>query len=97
MVPSARQIFTPTLADMKKILPILLLIVAACAGCVTRYSLVLTNGDIITAQGKPTYDAQKGRYYYTDANGQPASVFASKVREISPANMVDKGGTQFLK
>lgn len=91
-----RDSFYPVV-DMKKILPILLLIATVCAGCATRYSLVMNNGEILTAHGKPTYNAQQGRYYYTDASGKPASVPASKVREVAPASMVDKEGTQFNK
>jgi hypothetical protein len=80
---------------MKKILPVLLLSAAVCAGCVTRYSLVMNNGEVLTARGRPTYSAEQGRYFYKDANGKPASVPASKVREVAPASMVKKEGTQF--
>jgi hypothetical protein len=82
---------------MKKILPVLLLIAAVCAGCVTRYSLTMTNGEVVTARGKPTYNAEKGGYYYKDANGKLSFVFASKVREVAPASMAGKGNSQFIK
>jgi hypothetical protein len=81
---------------MKKILPVLLL-VAVCAGCSTQYRLTLTNGDVITSRGKPKYDAEKGCYYFKDANGETNMIFAGKVREIAPASMADKGGSQFYR
>lgn len=83
--------------NMKKIISVLLLIAAICTGCTTRYSLILTNGDVITSMGKPKFDEQKGYYLYKDADGQTNIVFASKVREVAPSSMADKGGTQFLK
>ena len=82
---------------MKKILPVLLLIAAICAGCATRYSLLLTNGEVVTAHGKPTYNAEQGRYYYKDVNGKLSYIPASKVREVAPASMADKGSEQFIK
>ncbi len=82
---------------MKKILPLLLLLVLAVAGCATRYSIILTNGDIITSSGKPTYDADRGWYYYKDTHGNTNVIFAGKVREIAPASMADKGSSQFYR
>ena len=82
---------------MKKILPIILLALVACSGCRSTYNLTLTNGDVLTSHGKPTYDPQQARYYYRDIHGQTNSIPASKVREIAPADMADKGGSQFLK
>jgi hypothetical protein len=82
---------------MKRILSVLLLVAAVCAGCATRYSLVLNNGEVLTSHGKPTFDAQQGRYFYKDVSGKTASVPASKVREVAPASMVKKEGTQFNK
>jgi hypothetical protein len=82
---------------MKKILPFILLIVMACSGCASNYTIVLNNGDVLTSRGKPRYDASRGTYYFTDAAGHPGSVSASRVREVAPSNMADKSGPQFLK
>lgn len=81
---------------MKRILPALLLSLALCDGCATKYSIILNNGDIITSKGRPTYDSQRVGYYYNDIHGQKSFVFASKVREVAPASRADKNGSQFL-
>ena len=81
---------------MKKIISILALAAVVCTGCATRYSITLNNGDVITSRGKPKHD-ERGYYFYKDANGQTNVIPAGRVREISPASMADKGGTQFLK
>jgi|HubBroStandDraft_5_1064220.scaffolds.fasta_scaffold1633367_2 hypothetical protein len=83
--------------DMKRIVPLLLLLLAICGGCASRYSIIMTNGEVISANGKPKYNAEKAVYLYKDVNGQTRFVFAAKVREISPASMADKNGSQFLK
>jgi hypothetical protein len=82
---------------MQKILSLLLLALALCGGCATRYNLTLTNGEVVTSKGKPTYDEQKAGYFYKDINGGRHFVFASKVREVAPASMADKNGSQFIK
>jgi hypothetical protein len=81
---------------MNKLIPILLLVALVCAGCSTRYSIILNNGDVITSRGKPQYN-EKGYYLYKDMDGQTNVIFASRVREVAPSSMADKGGTQFLK
>jgi hypothetical protein len=81
---------------MKKFLPVVFLALAACAGCTTTYNLTLTNGEVITARGKPKYDSQNGVYFYKSVNGQTNFVFAAKVREIAPTSMADKRGSQFI-
>jgi len=74
---------------MKRI-AVLLLAVALCGGCATHYTIVLQNGETITAKGKPKYDKDKGVYYFTDAQGNKEHVLGGNVREIAPENMVDK-------
>ena len=79
---------------MKKIAFVLLLAAFACAGCATRYNISLTNGDVITARGRPKYDQTKGGFYYKDGLGNPAFVSGGRVREVAPASM--SNDSQFL-
>ena len=79
---------------MKKNALVLLLVVTVCAGCATRYNISLTNGDVITARGRPKYDQTKGGFYYTDGLGNPAFVSGGRVREVAPASM--SNDSQFL-
>ena len=80
---------------MKKVFPILLFALAVCCGCTSTYRLTQTDGSILLAHGKPKYNAQDGRYYYKDLDGQVRFVYAAKVREIAPASIRDKNGSQF--
>ncbi len=84
------------LLNVKKSLLIFLL-AAICGGCATRYSITLTNGEVITAKGKPVYDSQRACYIFVNIHDQTNLVFASKVREVSPAGRADKNGSQFIK
>jgi len=79
---------------MKKIAFVLLLAAFVCAGCATRYNIALTNGDVITARGKPKYDPTKGGFLYKDGQGNPAFVSGGRVREVAPASM--SSDSQFL-
>jgi len=63
------------------------------AGCARNYTIVKTSGEHVTAHGKPKY--ANGYYYYTDATGHKTRVFASRVREIAPANMVSDPAAGF--
>jgi hypothetical protein len=75
---------------MKKVFPILLAALALCAGCATRYDITLTNGDVITALGRPHLDSSRQRYTYKDAEGRPAAVPAMRVKEVGPSSMREK-------
>ncbi|MDB6064153.1 MAG: hypothetical protein JWR26_361 [Pedosphaera sp.] len=66
------------------------------AGCTTRYSIVLNNGEILTAKGRPQLDRQQNRWHYIDASGQPAELPSGRVREISPESLRDTGGTKYI-
>ncbi len=72
---------------MKKIALVLLLAAFVCTGCATRYNIQLTNGDVITARGKPKYDEAKGGFLYKDGQGQPSFISGGRVREVAPASM----------
>ena len=81
---------------MKKNILILVFALFACAGCASHYDIVLNNGAVITAHGKPHLDKDKGRYLFTNAEGKPDAVSVLKVREIAPQSMRQKKGTQFI-
>jgi hypothetical protein len=53
----------------------------ANTGCARHYSVVMTNGTLVTANSKPKL---KGGYYvYKDAQGKEQYISQSRVREIS--------------
>lgn len=66
---------------------LLLLTVGALllTGCARSYTITLNSGNRITTQGKPKL--QHGHYVFKDFKGQPGSVPAGRVREVSPSNM----------
>jgi hypothetical protein len=80
---------------MKSFFFVLLLAAAICGGCATRYDITLTNGDVITARGRPRFDKDKQRYYYTDAGGKPANVSGMRVREVAPESMREPDNSNF--
>jgi Bacterial protein of unknown function (DUF903) len=84
-------------AIMKKLLSLTLLAFVFCTGCASQYTLTLNNGDRITSRGKPRYDRERNLYFFKNAQGVPDAIPASRVREVSPSSMMDKGtGSQFL-
>jgi uncharacterized protein YcfL len=82
---------------MKKNLFVLLLTIAICAGCASHYDITLNNGTVLTSQGKPHLDKDKGSYLFTDAEGKPDSVSVLRVRQISPHSMKAQKGSQFIQ
>ena len=81
---------------MKKNILVLLLAVIVGAGCATHYDIILNNGMVITAHGKPHLDKEKGRYLFTNASGKPDAISVLRVREIAPQSMRNKKGSQFI-
>ena len=70
---------------MKQRLSALLLGLACLAnGCVNRYTITLTNNNIMTTRGKPQYDKATDTYKFTDPLGRPGSVPAFRIKEIAP-------------
>jgi hypothetical protein len=66
---------------------IVLLSALLLGGCTSNYNVVLTNGRVITASGKPKLDTTKNRYVFKDVSGQPMEVPPGLVREIAPTSM----------
>lgn len=66
-----------------------LLLLTVCAlfltGCARNYTITLNSGNRITTKGKPKLE--HGHYVFKDYKGQPGSVPAGRVREVSPSNM----------
>lgn len=63
------------------------------AGCAQHYVIVQTDYSRIYLNNKPQY--KDGYYFYKDATGQQTSISSSKVREVSPADMVDDPNAKF--
>jgi hypothetical protein len=75
----------------------LLLALALCAGCASRYNITLNNGDVITARGKPKLDKEHSGYFFTDAAGNPDYISLGSVREIAPRSWKKKYDDQSFK
>jgi len=63
------------------------------AGCAQHYVIVRTDFSRIYINNKPKF--KDGYYYYKDATGQETSISSGRVREVSPANMVDDPNAKF--
>lgn len=70
---------------MKRFFLLTVVSLALLPGCARHYTITLSNGDRITAVGKPRLEG--GSYVFKDARGQPASVSAGRVREVVPSSM----------
>lgn len=70
---------------MKSLLTLVLFGVLLLTGCARHYTIVLNSGNRITTLGKPRL--QNGSYVFKDAKGQPGSVPAGRVQEVTPSNM----------
>ena len=79
---------------MKRMI-LLLLAVAWCAGCASRYNIILNSGEVVTARGKPQFNKDKGGYIYTDANGNKDFISLGHVREVAPASMSKNAGMTY--
>jgi hypothetical protein len=78
----------------KKLLPTLAALLLL-SGCARTYVITMMNGDRYMAYSKPKLDSN-GFYHYKDATGKEARpVFASRIREIAPPNMVSDPNAGF--
>ncbi len=66
---------------MQSIIFSVLLLLALCAGCRTRYDITLSNSDVIQAHSRPKLD-DRGCYVFKDASGKEVRVPASRIRQI---------------
>jgi hypothetical protein len=53
-------------------------------GCTHSYQITLSNGNTLTTSSKPKVNKEGDAYIFKDANGVPASVPRSRVKEIAP-------------
>jgi len=72
---------------MKTTVSVIILALFLCAGCATRYNITLSNGEVISAKGKPHYDKSRGIWIYKNAAGQLCKVPGGSVTEIAPRSM----------
>lgn len=70
---------------MKSSLALTLLVLTLLAGCARNYTITLSNGARVTGVGKPRLEG--GYYVFKDVQGQPVSIPAGRVREITPSSM----------
>lgn len=77
-----RKTLLPTLAG------ILLL-----TGCARNYVIVQNDFSRIYVNNKPKF--KDGYYYYKDARGQQQVISSTRVREVSPADMVTNPNAPF--
>jgi hypothetical protein len=59
-------------------------------GCARHYNIVLTNGNVYTAVGKPKYDKATGAYTFKDSKGRVSTVPGFRVKEIAAPGMEEK-------
>jgi len=74
---------------MKKITLGLLLTTVLCGGCATAYHIRLSNGEVLTAHGKPTLDRDHNVLIYYDASGQLRGISSLRVTEVVPRTLDD--------
>lgn len=65
----------------------LLVVLLALTGCARNYVMTLSNGSHVVTDGKPKL--VNGYYVGKDPSGRPVEVSAGRVREVSPASMVE--------
>lgn len=53
-------------------------------GCMNRYEITLSSGNIITTKGKPKYDKATDTFRYKDLKGTKRYVPSISVREVAP-------------
>ncbi len=69
---------------MKKLLWLTLVCGATLTGCARHYNMTLSNGQTVTARGKPKLDKATGTFRFTNAQGQPQVLPSFRVRTIEP-------------
>lgn len=65
----------------------LMLVLLILTGCARNYVMTLSNGSHVVTNGKPRL--VNGYYIGKDPGGRPVEVSAGRVREVSPASMVE--------
>ena len=68
----------------------LVILLAICGGCSTRYTIATTNGSQVTTKGKPRYDKSTATWWYKDMSGQQRTISGGSVTEVAPQSMMSK-------
>ncbi|HWQ92212.1 MAG TPA: YgdI/YgdR family lipoprotein [Clostridia bacterium] len=77
-----------------RILPLLALaVLLAATGCARNYVITTHNGARFMTASKPKLE--QGNYVFKDASGKPAYISAGRVKEVSPASMVQEEKPRF--
>jgi len=75
---------------MRKALLLALLATGLLVGCASRYKVTLTNGTVVTTNGKPRYDKATDAYTYKDGSGRTIAIPSMRVRQIEPISRSSK-------
>ena len=78
---------------MKLTLSAFVAILLTLTGCAGHYVMTLSNGSQVVTAGKPKL--VNGYYVGKDTSGKPVEVSAGRVRELSPASMVEDEKSMF--
>lgn len=73
---------------MKFAAPLLLASLLVLSGCANHYVMTLNNGAQLTTQSKPVL--KDGAFHFKDLSGQDRTMPEGRVREVSPASMVEQ-------
>ena len=75
---------------MKRLVCLLALAAIPLAGCVSRYDVMLRNGQTITAKSKPKEDGH-GNYVFKDAEDKETRIPMNRVIQIDPRPLINSG------
>lgn len=65
-------------------------LVLLATGCMNRYEITLSSGNVITTKGRPKYDKTTDTFRYTDLEGKKRYVPSVSVREVAPYDRSNK-------
>src|SRR2546426_3060899 len=68
---------------MKKIFLLVVTAVAMFAGCASPYKVTLTNGAVLTSQGKPKLNKANDSYIFKDIQGRTNEIPSFRIRQRS--------------
>ncbi len=67
---------------MKRLLPALLVMAAALAGCSSEYIITTTDGQLLTSDGKPYLNKRTGMYEFEDSEGRNQQLPQASVKQV---------------
>ena len=69
---------------MKKLYLLVVTATAMVAGCASPYKVTLTNGAVLTSQGKPKLNKANDSYTFKDIQGRTNEIPSFRIRQIEP-------------